>query len=457
MSKVFSDAKLRNLKAGPADAWHTEGGKRGEGKLVLRVSPDGTKRFYYRMPAACGSRSPDLIGVYDRSGENGFTLARARDKVAEHETVRRSHGNPIQYKNAQAERSLAERRKVALEKASQGNFGELLAAYVDKLKREGKLSARQVENAFRQHIREAKPDLIESKAKEITPADIHSILSKIVAAGRTRQVNKMRSFLVAAFNYAATASYDPRRTEGAAAFGVLSNPALLTHRVQQFERAGERVLSAVELAAYWRNLGQVKNIVTSELLRVGLLLGGQRIAQLARLKESDITLESGVIRLRDSKGRDGVARDHLLPLTARVRKVLDSMMRIHSAEGWVFTTNGLASLRPETVSKEVANYSAWLEENQKVAPFSARDIRRTCETRLAEMGVSKDIRAQLLSHGISGVQAKHYDRYSYLPEKREALAQWEAYLDGLLDPSSKVLDFAAAKRKPSRRAALAWP
>lgn len=265
----------------------------------------------------------------------------------------------------------------------------------------------------------------------------------------------MRSFLVAAFNYAATAAYDPRRSEGAAAFGILSNPALLTHRVPQFERAGERVLSAVELAAYLRNIGQVKNVVTRELLRVGLLLGGQRIAQLARLQDSDVTRESGIIRLRDSKGRDGVARDHLLPLTVRVQQILESMPRIQGDSGLFFTTDGRSSLRPETVSKAVADYSAWLKENEKVAPFSARDIRRTCETRLAELGVSKDIRAQLLSHGISGVQAKHYDRYSYLAEKSEALAQWEAYLDGLLDPGRKVYDFTAAKHRATQRTALA--
>jgi integrase len=443
MGKLFSDAKLRGLKEGPRDAWHTDAGKRGEGKLLLRVSPDGAKRFYYRMPAACGDRSPEPLGLYDPKGKRGFTLAKARQKFAELETLRREHGNPIFYLKARA----AEQRRAELENATQGSFGKLLAAYVEKLKREGKLSARQVENAFKRHIREATPDLIERKAKEIVPADIHRILSKIASAGHTRQVNKMRSFLIAAFNYAATAAYDPRRAEGAAAFGVEANPASLTHRVQEFERAGERVLSAVELAAYWRNLGQVRSPIMREFLRVALLLGGQRIAQLSRLRETDINSESDLIRLQDSKGRDGIARDHLLPLTKRVREVLDSLPRINSAEGWVFTTDGRSSLRAETVSNAVAEYSAWLEQNAKVKPFSARDLRRTCETRLAELGISKDIRAQLLSHGISGVQAKHYDRYSYLTEKREALGRWEAYLDGLLDPSRKVFALKAARNR----------
>ena len=60
--------------------------------------------------------------------------------------------------------------------------------------------------------------------------------------------------------------------------------------------------------------------------------------------------------------------------------------------------------------------------------FDLRDIRRTVETMLAALAISKDIRAQLLSHGISGVQAAHYDRHTYTDEKRAALLAWERKL-----------------------------
>ena len=53
-------------------------------------------------------------------------------------------------------------------------------------------------------------------------------------------------------------------------------------------------------------------------------------------------------------------------------------------------------------------------------PFQIRDIRRTCETTLAAMGVAKGIRAKSLSHGLGGVQ----DRHNYLDEKRVALKAW---------------------------------
>ena len=58
------------------------------------------------------------------------------------------------------------------------------------------------------------------------------------------------------------------------------------------------------------------------------------------------------------------------------------------------------------------------------------------------------------SHGRSGVQAKHYDRYSYLPEKRAALEQWGRYLDGLAtgeeSPRNVVLLTRARKKSDER-------
>ena len=74
--------------------------------------------------------------------------------------------------------------------------------------------------------------------------------------------------------------------------------------------------------------------------------------------------------------------------------------------------------------------------------FDLRDIRRTAETHLAKIGVIQDIRAQLLSHGISGVQARHYDRHGYEKEKRAALERWEDYLTNGLATPAKVVRLA---------------
>jgi hypothetical protein len=67
------------------------------------------------------------------------------------------------------------------------------------------------------------------------------------------------------------------------------------------------------------------------------------------------------------------------------------------------------------------------------SPFTYGDLRRTAETTLAYLKVTKDIRAQLLSHGLGGVQHRHYDRHAYKDEKIAALLQLQDFLDSLLD------------------------
>ena len=62
--------------------------------------------------------------------------------------------------------------------------------------------------------------------------------------------------------------------------------------------------------------------------------------------------------------------------------------------------------------------------------FSYADIRRTAETLMAGLGVSDEHRAQVQSHGLSGVQLRHYNKYDYMKEKREALLKWEELVLG---------------------------
>jgi hypothetical protein len=62
--------------------------------------------------------------------------------------------------------------------------------------------------------------------------------------------------------------------------------------------------------------------------------------------------------------------------------------------------------------------------------FTARDIRRTVETRLSAAGVSLEDRGYLQSHGLGGVQARHYDRHKRLKETRAALELLHALATG---------------------------
>ena len=210
---------------------------------------------------------------------------------------------------------------------------------------------------------------------------------------------------------------------------------------------GDRTLSAAELRAYIGHLLRIGQETGPELADTALLLalyaGGQRMAQLLRAKVGDFDQDTATLRLWDGKGKRTQPREHLLPLAphaagmvaALVERAKDREQAHAKQEGrapelaglWLFSTHGRVAMNPETVSNRAAEVCAGIGGE----PFNVRDIRRTVETMLAALGISKDTRAQLLSHGISGVQAAHYDRHAYTDEKRAALVAWEARLEAI--------------------------
>ena len=75
----------------------------------------------------------------------------------------------------------------------------------------------------------------------------------------------------------------------------------------------------------------------------------------------------------------------------------------------------------------------------KIKKWVLQDLRRTCRTDLPRLGVSPFIAKLTIGHKIPGID-QVYDRYSYMPEKREALEKWAEFIDGLIkDEEPKVV------------------
>ena len=53
--------------------------------------------------------------------------------------------------------------------------------------------------------------------------------------------------------------------------------------------------------------------------------------------------------------------------------------------------------------------------------FQLKRVRSGVETLLAANRISREIRGHVQSHGLTGIQARHYDGHDYMLEKREAL------------------------------------
>jgi hypothetical protein len=84
----------------------------------------------------------------------------------------------------------------------------------------------------------------------------------------------------------------------------------------------------------------------------------------------------------------------------------------------------------------------WRQRDRGVIPFvTNRDLRRTWKTLAGKAGVPKEIRDRIQNHALQDVSSKSYDRWTYMPEKRDGMARWNAFVGSLL---TKVVALSAA-------------
>ncbi|NMG16738.1 tyrosine-type recombinase/integrase [Aromatoleum bremense] len=411
-------------------------------RLAVRARPSGAKSFIFK--ATLNYKDIRItIGSTD-----AWTIEAARDEARKFQRWIDDGKDPrdvlreleeARASDEAAAKAAQEAAKRAADEQSRYTLRALCDAYTGHLERIGKgKSAAATRSAFKCHVftHEA---IAAAPAREITSHQIAAMVRKVREAGKERAAGILRSYLSAAFNAAKRAPFDSVMPADLIAFGVEHNPVDNIPAIAV--QAGNRTLSADELRAYLNALGDE---LPDQALRLALLAGGQRMAQLLRAKVSDYDADTATLRLWDGKGKRQSAREHLLPLAPkaaalaaglvarakeREQKRAEDAGEVPGDVGgmWLFSTHGKVAMIFTTPGKRAAEISATM----KCEPFDLRDIRRTCETMLAGMGISRDTRAQLLSHGISGVQAAHYDRHAYTDEKRAALVAWEARLDAI--------------------------
>ena len=454
MANRLTTAALRAQKGGKG-GWLTDGGSRGAGRLTAIGA-----KFYFAYFNAEKARRFLPIGPYDEKGERGLTLLDARGRAAKLSGLYRGgvvnlheHFERQREAEERAAKAAQEAARRADQDAQRSTLRQLLDVYLAHLDRSGKQSADDVRRIFEKHIHEAAPELADRRAAEISVDEFVHVIGKVAEAGKGRTAAKLRSYLRAAYSLAIKSRTDPAAPLTMRTFGIDANPLASIGALSQFSRTRDRNLDADELGAFLRRLEGVPQGVKKDAVELCLLLGGQRPAQLLRARPVDLDLSAATLTLYDPKGSRKQPRAHVLPLAKRplaiLRRLLDELPDDAPS---VFTTDGKTAMRPETVSEIVSEISAaMLEAKQAREGFELRDIRRTCETMLAALGVSSDVRAQLQSHGLGGVQQRHYDRHSYALEKRAALEKWQRHLDKLA--AGKTAKVVPMRKKNDKTAA----
>jgi len=408
------------------------------GSLEVRMMPGGQRHFYWRYTEA-GHTEREPIGQYDSGAPAksknrtalGFSIVAAWEaaKALSLQNKETPGGLRAKRERDAAELEAQQRARAIREKYT---LQALCEAYCDHLRARGKASHGDARNVFTNHLIGAYPELASRPARDVQKVDIVAAIRRLQDAGKKTTARKLRAYLRAAYALALTADSDTELPEVFLHFGITDNPLLTIKPIKSTE--DKNPLSLPELRKYWRALKAEPDAIGAAL-RLHVLTGGQRVAQLARLHSRDI--QADALQLMDPKGRRAEPRAHLLPITPAIRAELKKL----SSVGYTLSTDG------GTTPMHASSLSAWASDvgaRAGIEGFQLKRVRSAVETELARAGIPLDLRGQLQSHGISGVQAKNYDAYEYMKEKRAAL---EA-LHGLLErkDSKNVTPIWARKR-----------
>ena len=443
--------------------------------LAIRATQGGAKAFVFQRKlngAAIRLTIGDplawpLNSIWDGRGEDRRELQRGAREEANRLSGLIDRG--IDPRDEAREREAASKARraaqAAAEEAKRHTLNTLMAVYVAHLRKQGKSSAEAVENCVTKHVRKAHRAIAQKPASGVTSHDIAAMLRPLIEEGKGRTAAKLRAYLRAAYALAARAELDPDAPAAFLPFRVESNPVAATGTLAKFNRALDRTLSEPELREYYTALTEAPDSPIRDALLLALLLGGQRIAQLVRATVADADVTAKTLRLLDPKGRRAQARNHMLPLPDAALVIVKrciaraEAMRARAEDRgeditdrpmYLFSTHGDAPIRGETATNAATDIVKALRAKPKAKRivndvFQLRDIRRTCETRLAALGISRDLRAQIQSHGLGGIQAKHYDRHDYMSEKSAALAGWVSYLNR--KPANNVRTMEGRQRR----------
>ncbi len=372
--------------------------------LRVRVTANGAKSFVYEAKLNSRAISKTLGKFPIMSIEEAKDAARTLAK-----TVKTDKVDPRDVERQRlADKASAMAAKAEAEKYT---LSALLTAYCDNQEKLGRKSHADARSIFNVHVTRAWPKVAALPANLVTPEQIADMMRRVIQLGKGRTANKLRSYMRAAYQVAKASRSKASIPVEFKAFNVRANPASDTEPDESANKADKNPLSAGELRQYWRSIKGIEGF-PGALLRLHLLTGGQRQEQLVQLRTADAQDDS--ILIYDGKGRPGKpARPHQVPLT---HDAAVALMECQPTGTYALSTDG------GRTHVSAITLSAWaVQAGAEIEGFKTKRIRSGVETLLASARISGEHRGRLQSHGIGGVQARHYDGHDYMEEKRDAL------------------------------------
>lgn len=289
-------------------------------------------------------------------------------------------------------------------------MGEVVAIFVEKRIKPKARRWRDVEAMLRRDIVRCWGD---RQIASITERDCLDLLEEIEERGSPVVANRNVRLLRSLFTWAVKARY------------IETSPANDLEKPHE-EKPRQRALSEDEIRVVWAaftTMGYPFGVLGQLLLMLG-----QRRGEIAAMSWSQLDLDRGVWRLPARITKTEV--EHMLPLVPIVTDLLRNVPQIDGHD-LLFPANRDGSGNP------VSGFSKALVTARRlsgVPDFTWHDLRRSCRTHLARLGVPMHIGERILNHSNGGEHpvARVYNVHKYEREMRDALMVWAADLERIV-------------------------
>lgn len=318
-------------------------------------------------------------------------------------------------------------RKPVRQEENAATVENMFKGYVSSMHGKGRASASEVERVLLVSKNSAADALGRSRpAAEVEPNDVVQFVARFFKAGHRGAADKARSYIASAYAWA-IASANDYTVEHRQDWGIARNPAADVAKDVGATQTRDRNLAADELRQLWEaSMGDGFSYEVGAVIR--MLIGcGQRVQETLRIEGSEIDLEAKLWKMPAHKTK-GRKQAHAIPLPAVVIPTLKELIAKHG-EGPLFPGcpgSGEELIGHRSINHALARWQAL--PGVTIAHFQTRDLRRTWKSRAHDAGVDRFTRDLIQQHAKSDTGSKNYDRADYVPQMREAMAKWSAWL-----------------------------
>ena len=362
----------------------------------VKVTPKGRKVFIvlYRTGGADSKLRKYTIGPYGR-----VTLHQAR--VA----AQRVFAAKLEGHDPAADKREAKRRVVA------DRVEDLLETYIAQRLSQNR-SGSKIARLLRREIGLA---WVGRSIHEISKRDVVELVSTVEQRGAPIAANKtLRSIKTFMRWCVGRAVLDQSPAEGV----PLPSKEVARDRVLDDNELAQVILAARTIGGPYGGIVEL------------LALTGQRREEAARLQRTELNLTQRVWTLPKSRTKN--AKGHVVHLSEQSMAVLK---RQNQTGSYLFSLLGAKPFQ------EFSRAKLLLDQLSGVTGWRLHDLRRTCVSGMAGIGIAPHVADKILNHQtgtISGVAAV-YQRHEFLWERREALERWGAHIAKIVAEASSEL------------------